>query len=122
MQLYAPVRSSVLVLWMEKLPLILIFVPPPKPFSPQGVFPASFVHLKEVVIEKRGLVEWKVFISLQKLLLLIYFSLYASVRLQKWGGGDVSRDAPGEGGDHHTEGVGKHMEAALCGKKKIKKI
>lgn len=36
--------------------------------------------------------------------------------LQRWGGSDVCRDALGEGGDHHTEGMGKHMEAALCGK------
>lgn len=34
---------------------------------------------------------------------------------QRRGGGDVSGDALGEGGDHHPEGVGQHMEAAFCG-------
>lgn len=34
---------------------------------------------------------------------------------QRRGGGDVSGDALGEGGDHHAEGVGQHMEAAFCG-------
>lgn len=35
--------------------------------------------------------------------------------LQKGGGGALSGDAPGEGGDHHPQGVGQHLEAAVCG-------
>lgn len=37
------------------------------------------------------------------------------VRLQRSPSGVACRDAPGERGDHHTQGVGNDMEAALCG-------
>lgn len=91
----------------------------------QGVFPASFVHLKEVIIEKQGWVELKCLHLFPKVdfYLFVFFNLLCFMYFmcawpQRWGGGGACRDAAGEGGDHHTEGVGKHMEAALCGKKK----
>lgn len=41
---------------------------------------------------------------------------FSCIRLQRRGTGNSCRNAPGEGGDHHAEGVGEYMEAALCGK------
>lgn len=41
---------------------------------------------------------------------------FSCIRLQRRGAGNSCRNALGEGGDHHAERVGEHMEAALCGK------
>lgn len=54
-----------------------------------------------------------------KIMFFEYFVIFCVlyVCLQRRGGCAVCRDALGERGDHHFEGVGKHMEAALRGKK-----
>lgn len=41
---------------------------------------------------------------------------FSCIRPQRRGARNSCRNALGKGGDHHAEGVGEHMEAALCGK------
>lgn len=45
----------------------------------------------------------------------IFLLIFSCIRPQRRGARNSCRNALGEGGDHHAEGVGQHLEAALCG-------